>query len=294
MRTAQSAMPQGSLPAQPPAAQPPASQRQTATLDTIALPPKARGVLLGMTGTGKSTLEEKLIAQWIVTHKAKARVLILDSKPRFRAQWTYQGTPARRLYRKWEHGASLPDSVLLPLLHPSTTQAELNGVWQRGHHIAIAQGNGDITELDALQWAADRFFHSANAKYKQLVVVDELADYFGSSGAIRRGNAIMRCVRSGREKGVAVLGASQRPKGIPKALLTEMTSLYLFDLAFAEDVAHVREMGLPEDVRIPSAPHAFYFFSRANPTARGIYRLGGGVTTASESRQQEGGRGQRG
>lgn len=256
-------------------AQPSQTQPSTQpTLERVALPTNGRGVLAGMTESGKSTLAEALIAQFLRQHGRSAQVLILDSKPRFRAEWEVSGLSAAHRYRKWGYGQPFPDSVVLPLNDPS---AEMKAAWRMKHRVVIAQG--DLATLDWLLYAADRFYHDATNRTKRLLYVDEVADYFGGTGLTTRGNPILKVYRSGREKGVAALAASQRPKGIPKSLLTETTCLYLFRLPFEADLEHLREMGLPEELDSPRAEHAFWFYNRKAPDRAGVYRLARPQTT---------------
>lgn len=242
-------------------------------LGHIALPRRGRGLCVGMTESGKSTLAERLIADWRQQYGAQARVLIIDSKPRFRAETQLSGLSAKPLYKHWDHGAAVPGSYRLDLANPS---AELKGVWRYGGQVAIAQGPRQ--HLPWLKYAADRFYNDSRAKYAQLLYVDELADFYDSTGHSSAGDPFLQAVRSGRERGVSVLAASQRPRAIPKSVITELTNLYLFDLAYDKDLEHLQEMGLHEPVdmaRIRRNPHSFYFFSRKEPGAAGYYRLGG-------------------
>ncbi len=240
-------------------------------LDHIALPEASRGLCVGMTGCGKSTLAEKLIAHWLDTYGAKARVLIIDSKPRFRAEKRLDDWSARSYYKNWKYGAPMPGSVRLDLKH---TDGELRAAFRRGYRVAIAQG--DLSSLPWLRFAVDRFYAQGNAKYQQLLYVDELADFYSSSGLTSLGDPTLKVIRSGREKGVAFLGSTQRPKGIPKSVLTELTNMYFFRTAFRQDVEHLQEMGFPDRVDhdlLYRHRHSFYFFSHEHPERAGYYRL---------------------
>lgn len=230
-----------------------------AALDRVALPQAARGICCGATRTGKSTLAEQLCWQFLADHP-KAQCLILDSKPRFRAEYEVNGFRASWRYRKWGYGAALPGSYVLPLQNP---KAELAQVWRLKGRIAIAQVE-HLHQLDLLRWAAEEFYESGNGKREKLLYVDEAADYFGSSGSFRPGDGILRIVRSGGERNVAFLASTQRPRGVPKSLLTELTMLYMFRLDYSKDVDHLTEMSLPEDVQMPEVDHSFYFWDKAN------------------------------
>src|SRR6478752_7358197 len=90
-------------------------QRQPQTLAQITLRRGERGIALGTTGSGKSTLIDTLRRQWLAEHGARARVLIVDSKPRYRAQWELTGVSTRfsRRYKGWAHGEFVMGSVVL-------------------------------------------------------------------------------------------------------------------------------------------------------------------------------------
>src|SRR5690349_21239400 len=65
-----------------------------ATLQDITLGTDERGLLLGMTGTGKSVLGEVIIDRWYEDER-NSDIIILDTKPRFMAQWQLNGLPAK-------------------------------------------------------------------------------------------------------------------------------------------------------------------------------------------------------
>lgn len=246
-------------------------QRGGPDLSRLAVPTNGRALLVGMTGTGKSTLGERLISLWLTQHGQRARVLIIDSKPRFRGELDVSGLPAGYRYRRWAHGSPMSGSYVLDVRDPKREMAQ---VWRLGGRVAIAQG--DLSTLPWLRWAAETFYHESSAKYRNLVYYDELADFFGASGVARAGDPALKIIRSGRERGVAFLGATQRPKGVPKSALTELSSLYYFGCAYDDDAEHLREMGYPDEIDntlFRREPFAFYFYSHARPADAGYYRV---------------------
>lgn len=260
--------------AAPTTSQPPSTARQPLTLDDIALHEKQRGFCVGMTESGKSTLSERMLYHWRREYGDATRILIVDSKPRFRAQWLTNGLPAKRLYKHWDHGAYFPGSYLLDL---NNIKESLVTIFDRlGGHVAIAQG--DRSTLPWLQFASSVFYNATRAKWKQLLYIDELADFYDTSGHGRRGDPFLQSVRSGRERGLAVLACSQRPRAIPKSVISEVTNAYVFELAYSEDVKHLQEMGLPETIdtaKLAREAHSFYFFTRDRKRRQlaGYYRL---------------------
>jgi hypothetical protein len=161
----------------------------------------------------------------------------------------------------------VPDSVLLPL----QSHGELKRTWQQGHHIAIAQ-IWDIRDIGALRAVMREFYSTADAKYHQLLVVDEAADFYSSSGAYAAGDPMLQVIRSGRKRHVACLTCSQRPASLPGSLLSEATNAYIFDLPKKADRDKLVEANLPADMQIPTDEHTFYYYSRKGRTS-GAYRL---------------------
>lgn len=237
------------------------------SLDTIALSQRGRAMFFGMTGSGKSTVKEQLTAHWQQT-MTRPRVLLLDSKPRFRAEWDLNGTKAAHRYKKWQRGTAVPNSVRLPFIDPSS---DLKQAWRLGYTMAIAQ-TGDARMLPWLRAYAGAFYADAEDKYSQLIDVDECSDFFGSTGMAHQGDELLKIVRSGREMNVAFAGAAQRPKGLPHSFLTELSEVFLFVLASVKDLEHLSDMGLPGDIELPEEDHVFYHFRRKGRQG-GLYKL---------------------
>jgi hypothetical protein len=236
----------------------------------------------GMTESGKSTLVEKLVEMWLEEYGQRARVLILDSKPRFRVRWRLDGYPADFKYRDWakDHGsAPMPESVLLDLDHPVTA---LKRIWggrvpvPHGESTRVAVAQGTLAHVPYLARAAAAAYNMAKAGKETLVVPDEFSDFYGTTGVAPRGDPLLQIIRAGREKHVSFLAGSQRPRAIPKSALTEMTSSAIFALAYEKDLEHLQELGFPDPIdywRLQRHAHSFYHFDRKRPGMRGYYRM---------------------
>jgi hypothetical protein len=259
-------LPMSSLSQSSPQPNSPASS-QPLTMKTIALPEKARGIAFGMTGSGKSVLTQHLMYDWMRRYPATGRVLILDSKPNYRAMWRLNGTSARGEYKRMEKEPAVPDSVLLRLQR----HGELRQVWAQGHHVAIAQ-IWDIGDIGALRAVMKDFYTTSDAKYHQLALIDETADFYSSSAAYSAGDPILQVIRSGRKRHVACLACSQRPASLPGSLLSEATNVYVFDLPKKADRQKLEEANLPADMSLPTNEHEFYYYSRQG-RASGTYKL---------------------
>lgn len=250
-------------------------QRRQVSLETIELTERGRAMLFGKTRSGKSTLAEVLIAQFLKKRK-HPRVVILDGKPRFRAQWELNGWPASHRYKRWKRGPVLPNSYVLPMVDP---KAELEQVWRLGGTVAIAQ-TAEQSEIGRLRDVASALYSTSWDKYDQLLYVDEASDFFGTTGAASRGDALLKAVRSGGEMNISFLAGAQRPKGLPHSFLTELSDVYLFRLASLGDLDHLDELGVPVyDGRgkplsgiPPRENYIFHHFDMVDDS-HGIYRL---------------------
>lgn len=228
-----------------------------ATMDDISLLMGERGLILGMTRVGKSTLAEVLVDRWTRFDK-KARTVIYDSKPRFKAQWELNGVPTAvsRRYANWDYGSYIPGSVVIPLKNP---REELKHAWSLGFRIIIAQINrrSEISKLDATMTAA---YEDRRKDYHLYNYVDELNNFFRAGRAT--GNGIIQVITSGGEKSTAFLGAAQRPRWISVEAMESMTKLYWFYSSHKKDIEHLKSMGVPETMTPPNRFYVFNFYDR--------------------------------
>lgn len=181
--------------------------------------------------------------------------MILDSKPRYRAQWTARGRPAARRYKKWDHGPYLPGSVVVD--QPD----QLDLAWSLGYRTVIIQGNGDdADQVSRLAGFAALFVEHSRTGRPQLLQVDETMDFYHTNGApIGGNNALVRAARAGRERGTAALYGTQRTKNIPTVLMSEMTRCYCFRLDAKADAKRLGEFGMPP-FALPEENHRFMYW----------------------------------
>ena len=84
---------------------------------------------------------------------------------------------------------------------------------------------------------------------------------------------LARVARAGRERGCGLLAGSQRTRGIPATLMSELTKLYRFRLDYVADAKRFGEMGAPEMAN-PTREHVFWYWTKDSYTrAWGPYRL---------------------
>lgn len=236
-------------------------------LSQISLRARERGLCIGGTNTGKSTLAEALITDFHYRYP-KGRILILDTKPRFRAEYRPSGRSAKGLYRRWDHGATVPDSVVI------RDPDELELAHGTGATIVIAQARTSA-DYARLTNCAEAFFDKSRRGLPRLIYVDETMDFFRTNGTPIGGtDTLVRCARAGRERGLACLFSSQRTKSIPPQLMAELTKLYLFRLDYTADAKRLQEMGAPPALEPPEEEHVFSYWTKdAYRKVWGPYRL---------------------
>ena len=245
------------------------ADRQPSTSNSppsIGLRYRDRALLIGQTRSGKSTLAKYLLMDFQRTMSRemkrgweRPRILVVDTKPRWRGTATTSGKPTSRLYKRMVPGDILPAVVLSdvrdwklawdPDLNPSG--------------IVIAQNlKAEEHELVRFQVACiTQFFESQYYKQPSLLYIDEGHDFFGANSTARYGTAIQRCFRAGAEKGMASCLGIQRPKTVNLQTLTESNVCYLFHIKFREDLKRLGEMGMPPLSDSPPAEsHRFMFF----------------------------------
>lgn len=254
---------------------------QPSSLDDIELRPAERAFLVGMTGTGKSTLLDALIRHSRASYPSQYHI-VYDSKPRWRGTTELYGWPTWRRYRNWDDakGTVLPDSVVLsppsddvlPADYDAMAEHNVKWAWRFGHRTILAQ----IEHNRQLPWlsAVMRASYEHKRKNTQLMhVIDEGNHWFRHGRPT--GNIIVEMLTSGRENGVGVLLGGQRPRNISVEAMESLTNLYWFHTPTRDDVKHLHHMGVPLDAK-PGAEgsNAFYFYSRFRPH-RGLVTLTG-------------------
>lgn len=214
-----------------------------------------RATLIGATGTGKSTLAAHIMRAFKDDYP-DARVLIMDTKPRWRAEFLGDGTRAERRYKRMAQGDIIGGSMALDRLQ------DWSLVWDHDvnpSQVVVAQRLGTrrrpATHRANIYFqvaCAERFFATQDAKRPSLIYFDEGMDFFHGSAAARGGSDIVqRCYRAGREMGLVPMSGFQRPIGINIQTLTEINYCALFDLNFDKDVRRLWEMGWPKQYGPP-------------------------------------------
>lgn len=225
-------------------------------LEQISLRQRDRAFVVGGVDAGKSTLMDYLGAEFVYRYRnVGGRRLIVDSKPRYKAEYTVQGVSAARRYRKWAHGQPVRGSVVVD------DPDDLRLAWETGARNVIVQCD-DHRQLPRLVATVRAFLESSKASRPQLLQVDEVLDFYHGNGApVGQDDAIARCARGGRERGTGVLIGSQRTKGLATTLLAEMNRCYVLRIDYVADAKRLQEMGMPP-VQIPTERHRFWYWTK--------------------------------
>ena len=204
----------------------------------FALKAGERGVCIGQSGCGKSTLSTDLVRRYLNDYP-KARLVIIDSKPRYRATHRLNGWPMT--YKRWAKGDTIDGSIAI---HNSR---QLNQAF-KFTRCAILQSlheNGeDVKDFEEQAFETSRrLFRSSHATSPTLLYIDEYYDLLGGGLAGTADRRILRVIRAGRERFMTALISTQRPRSIPLPTLTEATKYYIFNLEYEEDVKYLRKHG---------------------------------------------------
>lgn len=192
---------------------PPKSEETLLSLSPLSLEnllplPNERTVLVGRTGSGKTTLAERFLRyyQYVVTLDIKNRI-------------AWEG------YERHQRLESLIRSEHHHLIYAPTfeeTEPALIGTRR------IPWG----TYIEA-------FFEWAYTRGNTLVYVDEVM-------GITSGDEMPRYYRAintrGRELGIGLLSATQRPTRIPQVILSEAETFFVFSVQLPQDIVKVEEI----------------------------------------------------
>lgn len=243
--------------------------RRAITLADISLRERESGFLAGGTQVGKSTMADRLGSDFLFRyHRRKARQLISDTKPRYRAEYQANGLRADRLYRYWDHGEAVPDSVLV------SNPEQMRDAFKQGHTTCIVSTTRWQPAQDECIAA---FLADARRGRPQLLRVDETGDHFYGNGMPRGTGALIDVARAGAERGVSGLYCSQRTYGISAHLLEQMQRLWCFRLDNKKDARRFEEFGAPP-FDLPTERHVFMYWWKGD-----YHRVWGPYTLLGES-----------
>lgn len=223
---------------------------------SFALEAGQRGVCIGQTGCGKSTLSTELVRRFLKENK-NARVLIVDSKPRYRA--THKRNGMYLFYPKWAKGDTISGSIAV---HSASA---VMPAFRFTRCVILQSLHPNAREVDEFEEqafeAARKLFRSSHETSPTLLYVDEYYDLITGGGL--SGNTdrrVLQVIRAGRERYMSALISTQRPRSIPLPTLTEATKYYIFTLEYLEDIEYMRKHG-PSLTQTPTG-FQFVFYER--------------------------------
>lgn len=183
-------------------------------------------------------------------------MLIVDSKPRYRATHHINGRKVN--YKNWAKGDTIRDSVAvysaeaLKQAYRFTRCCIMQSLYANGDDVP----NFELSATRAARW----LFKSSHKDSPTLYVIDEWYDLLTGALAGIADRNLLRVLRAGRERYMAALINTQRPKSIPLPTLTEATKFAIFTLEYEDDVKYMRKHG-PQLTLNPHG-HSFVWFER--------------------------------
>jgi DNA helicase HerA-like ATPase len=217
---------------------------------------ESRCAIIGTTGSGKTTLLSTLLNSLRIKYPEDIH-LIIDSKPRFRADYKLTGFKIR--YKNMQYGDRVKDSVLIE--DPEDISIAIN----RGYKVLIAQIRDEELKPNRLSEIGFEFYKTSTKKQIRWLWVDEALDFFTPSGTEISGSTpfIMRTARAGRERGCNLIFGAQRLKGIPMVVMESVSQLYLFHMDYTPELVRLKDIGLNLN-HTPKRFHEFYYWDRKN------------------------------
>jgi hypothetical protein len=222
-----------------------------------------RAIIYGGTRSGKSSLADWAM-RGMMSERPDIMPLLLDTKPRFRAQFEAYGPQyrfrrsAEKRYKNWEAGPIFPNSVVMPLDIDITTSNPFKHFWKPGE-LVVLQSDGSRENIFRMMSIARNFLNMNPHRRERVLWVNEGMDFYqrNSLGIISANDVILDAARAGGERGFGLLFEAHRPKGIPPLLNTLTSHVYLFHLRFGGDMRYLYDMGIPEDEEMPDGNYVF-------------------------------------
>lgn len=183
-----------------------------------------RGFLVGATGSGKTTLAAQLIRLY-------PHVVAIDPKIRL--------------------GSTRDD----PTAHLKGFELVRNPHDLPGVKSARIQYRPDPEYQDA-EWY-ERVYGWLFDRGNTFVYTDEV--YLVLEGN-RVPDSYRACITSGRERGIGMLHAAQRPCSIPRIVITESEHLYAFQLRNSDDRKCLKDAGMDDQVRTRPVLEPYWFY----------------------------------
>jgi hypothetical protein len=228
--------------------------------DDLVQQPGERHVVFGSSRCGKSSLEDWSMRN-IQLQRPEAMQLVLDTKPRFRAEKMPYGLngkwrkKADHLYEGWTKGPLLPNSVAIDMKSPHP----FRGLWSDKNPGEIAIMQSDEMQDWKTMLELTRWFIRKKTTRERLIVVDEGMDFYqrNTMGINPMNDPILHAARAGGERAIGLMFCAHRPYGIPPLLNTLTSRVTLFHLKFQKDMQYLWAMGIPQGKEPPVGNYIF-------------------------------------
>lgn len=185
--------------------------------------PDDRGVLIGKTGGGKTTL---------------ARFLIEDPIKPYSVVWNPKNAPS---IAKWKE----------------EQLTSLQRVKESDAHRIIYTPAPDLAEDADNQW---EFFYWIYERRHTRLYIDEATSIKWHGGQVPK--PLVAVLNRGRERGVSTLTATQRPSQIPMNVLSESEHYYIFKVLLPQDRQRIEAVtGLSVEEQDDLKDYQFYYFN---------------------------------
>lgn len=221
-----------------------------------------RSLLVGKTRSGKSTLALQALNEMLDSFPTM-ELLVVDTKPHFKASHTLNGIRADFLYRNWQKGDYFPESVVLSA-HDKTVNLDYafdiaHTVSGRKRGATIILQTDNKSDYPNIANRLMQQYRRSNKKRHVFIYIDEAYSLLKYSRFVAE--QVTLCVTAGGERGVGVMAATQRPRWIPVEMLSEITRYYVFRLDNNKDKVNLRDNGLPPGFRFPRQMHNFRYYN---------------------------------
>lgn len=234
------------------------------SLDELLIDPNGRGLLVGRTRSGKSTLAVAMLDH-LIEQNPQLQVLLVDTKPAFKATHDETGWSAARFYKAIRQAAIIPYSVRLG--EGTTDKKGLSEAFRKARlWTPHNRGTVVIAQTDKreyypwLNYLIESHYENSNKKHDSLIYVDEMLAFLRGRPSLQTG--CIRAICAGGQRGVGFLGGTQRPRHIPIEAKDQLDKLYLFAIDNDDDMDNLRDMGLPRRFYAPRQNHYFRYYDK--------------------------------
>lgn len=223
--------------------------------------PGERVATFGGTRAGKSAFMEWEMRE-VQNTRPQCMQILVDSKPRFRAEsrrhplLPKRRLSAEKLYKNWQSGPIVPNSVVMDLWTPKPFE----GLWSKDNpgEIVVMQ-SGETSDWKRMLFLLNAFCRADIKGRERRIVVDEVLDFYGRNtwGIDSKNDVFLRAARAGAERGIGIELGAHRVHGLPPLVLNMLSRVNLFHLRDDSDMVHLRRSVGIKDAESPEGQYVF-------------------------------------